>query len=393
MEPSPASQPRAAASLLSGQSLQEVSKEKQPSPSLSCKAGNHRIRSADQPLCPPKIATNSSNTLDKVRALGSRQGTHSDSIQPTYSLTAQASSSEKDDHQSATLKDFEEKLMLLAGITPSIYQRRYPKTGHTTQYITRTPQTNERFATLHLQLKRCFKNELSSREFSDYLKKNNIPENYNRFPVSEVMKFEVDVHFIFRHHPTFKNLSFNNTRPYILLFADADIRHMHNFIPERTICINGVEIFYSQNNRPTIQQGNAYPENSAAAAAAILAHERGKAVNKDRLCSGSALNAAEMEQELRFYGLDCCEMDSRKPPTLSQLSHAIQLNGSAAVRLKREDDHLIWILVDNINTESGSVRCRNPYNCEELETNLQAFRDMWLPEGGFVQVKAEDKQK
>ena len=389
MEPSAASQPRAAASLLSGQSLQEVSKEKQPS--LSCKAGNHRIRSADQPLCPTKIATNSSNTLDKVRALGSRQGTHAESLQPTYSLTAQASSSEKDDHQSAILKDFEEKLMHLARITPSKYQRRYPKTGHTTQYITRTPQTNERFATLHLQLRRCFKNELSSREFSDYLKKNNIPENYNDSPFSDALKLEASVGFIFRHHPTFKNLSFNNTRPYILLFEDADIRHMHNFIPERTRCINGVEIFYSQNNRPTIQQGNAYPENSAAAVAAILAHERGKAVDKDRLCSGSALNTAEMEQELRFYGLDCCEMDSRKPPTLSQLSHAIQLNGSAAVLLKHGDNHLIWILVDNIDTESGSVGCRNPYNCEELEAKQQAFCNLWFSEKGFVQVKAENK--
>ncbi len=155
----------------------------------------------------------------------------------------------------------------------------------------------------------------------------------------------------------------------------------------------GVEIFYSPNNKPIIQQKNAYPENSAAAVAAMLAYERGKTVDLNRLCSGTALNLAEMIKELRFYGLDYREADTRKPLSLSQLSKAVEANGPAAVLLKYKDVHSIWIIVDNIDTESGNVRCRNPYNCEEVDVELRLFCSMWFNEEGFVQVKAENEQK
>ena len=370
------------------QSFSAKSTEKQPP--LSCKAGSHTIISTDQSLCTPRIKISSANSFDQARSLDARQGSYHGSISPpTYGLCSQISPDKESAHQDA-LEHFEKELMSLACITPSKYLRRYPPAGHTRQYMSRSPRTNEKFVVIHQQLRQYFEKELSSSEFLKYLNSLGIPENYNESSFSEAIKLEVSTRFIFRHHPTFQRLSFSDTYPHILLFPDVCIMHMYDLILERNSKRVGVEIFYSQNNKPVIQQKNARPENSAAAIAAMFAHERGKTVNLGQLCSGVAINLAGMIKELKCYGFDSLEIESRKPASFFQLSQTIKTHGPAAVLLKHDDDHFIWIIVDNIDAEYN-VRCRNPYNCEELEVKLQAFFDQWLQEEGFVQIKMKSE--
>lgn len=275
----------------------------------------------------------------------------------------------------------------LANILLPTQNSKEPQIGITTQFISRTQKTNEKFINLHHKLRQDFAKDLCSTELNDYLQKNHIPTSYNESTFPPSLKLEADVHFIFRHHPALCHLSFSSPYPYILLFSDENINHMYRFIPENEITVKGVKIFYSHNNKPVIQQRSIYPESSAAAVAAMLAYERGKTINEDRLCSGSAINTAGMSEELRFYDLDCRENELRKPPSLFQLSQAIQSHGSAAVLLKYQDQHRIWVLVDNIDLTSGNVRCRNPYNCEELDVKQQSFCEVWFPEEGIVQVQ------
>ncbi|KEI73096.1 hypothetical protein GV64_22400 [Endozoicomonas elysicola] len=354
----------------------------------SQKAGVHKVRLTDSSGLLPDRAVNPSSGIpqEQFRPLGLRRGTtHTISDVP---LPIEGSGSSEDDERQKISDYFEAKLLALVGLPVSEYPRQYPPIGVTTQFISRTKKTNEKFINLHNQLRQYFAKDLCSTEMDCYREKNNIPTSYNKSSFPPSLKLEADVHFIFRHHPALCRLSFSSPYPYILLFSDENVYQMHLFIPENKITVKDVKIFYSQNNKPVIQQRNIYPESSAAAVAAMLAHERGKTINVDRLCSGSAYNSAGMSEELRVYGLDCRDNKFSSPPALSQLSQAIQSHGSAAVLLKYEDIHCIWVLVDNIDLTSGKVRCRNPYNCEELDVKQQAFCDKWIPEEGFVQLKA-----
>ncbi len=277
-----------------------------------------------------------------------------------------------------TTQELKDKLKQSAGIPRSAFQRQFPnlagcdtRGGDSSQefeYITNTVKD----IMIRFQL-------LDDREFKNYLKSRKLPEEM--FNLGSFMwKFprnllEVVVNYTFREDPILKNISFTGEHGYVLSYRDHEILKEHKSI--RCEFIRGVEIKYTHNEKPIIQQqatrGCTY------AAAAMLMHQH------NRRFSVSELKSTNLgDDNFILHVLMSADLFPFKTnfPTLEALANAVNRNGSAIVSVNSAGGgHTV--VVDAVT--STFVLIRDPYHGWEVEILSTAFEKSWRKNA--VQVK------
>lgn len=282
--------------------------------------------------------------------------------------------SEPYDKATQELKD---KLLQLAGIPRSIYQRQYPNLalcdtiyGGDSSKLQQIRNTVEYiFSHYEIQKNIDFKNYLESK---GWLKGIFEPESYMWNRPGSLL--EIVVHYLFQDDPVLRNIYFTGAHGYGLSFPDHEILTVHQ--PVRSEFTSGVEeteqikVKYTSNKRPIIQQqatrGCTY------AAAAMLIHQH------KRRFSVSTLKSTNLGDDTSiFHALSTAGLTPFKNrfANLEQLNHAINQDGPAIVSVITEEIGAHEVIVDAVT--DTFVLIRDPYHGWEVEIIRSAFEKSW----------------
>ncbi|MGO0305698.1 cysteine peptidase family C39 domain-containing protein [Endozoicomonas acroporae] len=276
-------------------------------------------------------------------------------------------------------------LLKLAGIPSSAFQRQYPSVSIIDTVYDgdnakreQTKKTVEDIIALYDLLDDTgFKNHLAA----EGLKEEIFDENHfmwNR-PGSLL---EVVVQYTFQVDPVLRNISFYGAHGYMLSFLDHEILKVHQ--PIRTEFIKesekfkSVEVKYTCNERPIIQQqatrGCTY------AAAAMLMHQHHRTFSVSALKSTNLGNDRLIRRTLSTAGLTPIKT---RCSNLEKLANAVYKRGSAIVSVGRCKSGGHVIIVDAVT--DTSVLIRDPYHGWEIEISRDAFENSWVRDA--IQVK------
>lgn len=345
----------------------------QSSSPKSPQTGIHRVRLAGSTESPEEKTMNlrSGCLQDQARALVLRQGSRCEIANSTDGQTSCTSESKQGNNRQTVYEHLVKRLMSLAGIEPSNYPRRYPPEVMTTRKRS-DAYDREELSACCKEIEAHFQGTLQSQDFSSYLNAKGIHEPFTEVTKLEVVKLELYTQFIFQTHPLIGKVSFSCRHHYALIFPDDVIDKIYYLDSERTKKVGSIEVLFTQNDKPIIQQTTS--TNSGAAIAAMFAYEQGKDIRSDRVQDTDCDNQDSIFHKLEcLYNIPC---QKKKINALAKLSEEIEKNRSVAV-LVRRGGHSCWVAVDKVDFEQERIRCRNPYNCEELEVKQQAFCNMW----------------
>lgn len=342
-------------------------------------ATQRSVREMDAPLPHPKIQDNPlelpEKTISQSPALPARPTSTSDQPHTTpISITDPITDAKT--HQALKVE-----LKQLAGVPGSHYPRLYPSKLYGAR---RRP---------NVQLLDEF-----SRKVKEILHRNQLLEDptfkcYLESKSLELKMFdpncfmwkapnnllEIVTHFLFPNDPVLKHISFSQEFVYFCSYADDEIMEVNE--PITVELIEGIEVKYTHNNRPIIQQQAARIDASAVTAMLLLQHERPFSFNelKSRQSDGDDC----ITGYLSAVGLSPLIVGIK---TLKDLAHAIHNNGAAIVMVNQGmQQHRV--IVDEVT--DGFVLIRDPYHGWEARIYPDAFLKTWSKECqlNVIQVK------
>ncbi len=276
-------------------------------------------------------------------------------------------------------------LLKLAGIPSSAYQRQYPT-------VSTFDTVCEGDDTAHEQIKKTVEDIIASyklledRGFKKYLAAASLKEemfNKNHFMWNRPGSLlEIVVQYTFRFNPVLKNISFSGAHGYVLTYLDHEILTVHQ--PIRTEHIQEsekfkpIEVKYTCNGRPIIQQqatrGCTY------AAAAMLLHQHHRTFSISALKTTNLGDDRLIRRALSTAGLTPIKT---RCSNLEKLANAVSKRGSAIVSVGRCKSGGHVIIVDAVT--DTSVLIRDPYHGWEIEISRGAFENSWVRDA--IQVK------
>lgn len=180
--------------------------------------------------------------------------------------------------------------------------------------------------------------------------------------------------------PELGKLSTLGAHGYANSYKDSEIVKVYPMIYSKQISqkSRSINVYYTENKKPIIQQQSTRGCTAAATAMLILDHEKPIDLLK---ISRRNLGVTEQKiQDLEEAGLTPLPMMCSN---LADLQECLKRHGSAIVSVDSgAGGHAI--LVDAIN--KSSVRIRDPYHGWEAEVILEAFLNSWDPHSPIIQV-------
>jgi hypothetical protein len=136
-----------------------------------------------------------------------------------------------------------------------------------------------------------------------------------------------------------------------------------------------IPIYYTEHNKPILQQQASRSCTAAATAMLILDHK--KNINAQSLDSRNLGNDKDMLGDLSGAGLNPQVINMNNKKDLKELSERIKQNGSAATTLMgRVGAH--EVVVDEVSPDLEKIRLRDPYHGWEITVKKEAFLDEWV---------------
>ena len=224
------------------------------------------------------------------------------------------------------------------------------------------------------------------------------------------INLEVELSYVIRTiFPELKSLSMRGAHGYGLSYPDYAILKRYYPVKPMTQTFNGIEVKYSQNNKPIIRQ--AATRGCTAAATAMLICEHKKNVNLAYLKSRNLGDDEDMITDIQRAGLrpiltPCNTLMADRNTShgyfgrisnalytiynriqcnsLDKLKEAIKNNGSAILCVdKGIGGHVV--VVDHIT--NTHVRIRDPYHGWEIDVSRKDFQESWQKCSNIIQIQ------
>lgn len=266
--------------------------------------------------------------------------------------------------------DFKKELRELVCLPDSCYTRSFPPVNTSDSLYCNHDKKEkaEKTVTAMLTHYRLFENH----EFAKYLEKS-IPGLQIDFfkpgstTISPMFLFDTVSQFVFRDDPELQNVSIFGEHGYSLSYHDADILEVNK--PETILDIEKINVKYTHNNRPVIQQqatrGCSY------AVVAMLLHQHQRTFSVELLRTTNLRDKDFIIKSLSSAGLTALISSLQ---TLEDLTEATGRYGSAIVTVCSAGG---WhsVIVDEVTV--NFVLIRDPYHGWEVKIRREAFLKSW----------------
>ncbi|WP_257266478.1 cysteine peptidase family C39 domain-containing protein [Endozoicomonas sp. ONNA2] len=287
--------------------------------------------------------------------------------------------------------ELKRKLLKLAGIPDSIHQRQYPRLGACDTVCVGKKARREKLKETVEEIISEY-SLLTDTKFENHIKS----QFLNKSPdlIQEVFSnrehfmwnnpgalLELVGQYIFRDDPVLKNISFSGEHGFMLSFLDHEILKVHQPIENKSkgesLTSKSIDIKYTLNERPIIQQQAA--RGCSYATAAMLIHQHNGNFSVSDLLTSNICSDKSILMALSKAGLS--PFKSRFA-NIGGLTHAVNQHGSAIVPVDLESG-IHFVIVDEV--KDTSVLVRDPYHGWEVEVLRDAFETYWKKEA--IQVK------
>ena len=287
--------------------------------------------------------------------------------------------------------ELKRKLLKLAGIPDSKYQRQYPRLGACDTVYVGKEERREKLKYVVEEIISEY-SLLIDTKFKNYFKSQVLIKSPDR--IEEVFSnrehfmwnspgalLELVGQYIFRDDPVLKNISFSGEHGFMLSFLDHEILEVHQLTENKStglpLTSKSIEVKYTLNKRPVIQQQAARGCSYATAAMLILQHNGNFSVSD--LLTSNIRSDKSILMALSKAGLS--PFKSRFA-NIGGLTHAVNQYGSAIVPVDLESG-IHFVIVDEV--KDTSVLIRDPYHGWEVDVLRNAFETYWEKEA--IQVK------